>query len=349
MPKVSIIIPVYNRARSILFCLESIDTLHYRDFEAIVVDDGSSDGSSQICKGFCDTHPLFHYVYQENSGVSKARNHGISIAKGEWITFIDSDDAICPDHLNVVEIEKNNIDWIIESFQLIGTVKERIQIHALPKEAFKTTVVTNEPIEYFFKYLPKTGTPMFSTWGKFFKLSTCIQHNVLFNEKISFGEDQLFVSTYAQYVKKLVHYPNVKTYLQLDWGDTHLSGKLRTPEEYMEVLDSNYKAFMALGNSTNQACISFTEHFILTRSIRLVILQYTRRKNRHLYNKKKLNNFIENRIYPYYKNFKCTVNNITFPYMCIYKLIFYHHIKLAILFSQLYNLYNSIKFRFRIK
>lgn len=346
MPKVSIIIPVYNRVHSILFCLESIDALEFRDFETIVVDDGSTDGSSEVCKAFCGTHPLFHYVYQKNGGVSKARNHGISIAKGEWITFIDSDDAICPDHLNVVEIEKkNNVDWIIESFQLIGVVKERIKIHPLPKETFKTKVETNEPIEYFFKYMPQTRTPIFSTWGKFFKLSTCIQHNVLFNENISFGEDQLFVSTYVQYVKKLVHYPNVKSYLQLDWGDTHLSGKLRTPEEYMEVIESNYNAFIKLGGKTNKECIIFAENFIVTRSIRLIILLYTRKKNIHLYNTKKLRYFIKEKIYPYYRNLKYPINNTTFPYRCIYKLIFYRQIRLAILFGQLYNLYKSIIFK----
>lgn len=189
---------------------------------------------------------------------------------------------------------------------------------------------------------------MFSTWGKFFKLSICKEHKILFNERFSFGEDQYFVSTYARYVKKMVHYPDVRTYLLLDWGDIHLSGKLHTPEDYMDVLESNYKAFITLGGNDNQACAAFAEQFMLTRSIRLIILLYTRRKNSHLYPTKELYNFIQERIYPYYINFKHPITNIAFPYMCTYQLIKHNHIKFAIYFCQLYNLHKSIIFKIKI-
>lgn len=68
MPEVSIIVPVYNRASSICFCLESLNAMHYRDFEVIVVDDGSSDDTPRICQEFCNSHSQFRYIQQNNGG-----------------------------------------------------------------------------------------------------------------------------------------------------------------------------------------------------------------------------------------------------------------------------------------
>lgn len=347
MPKVSIIVPVFNRERSILFCLESINALHFRNFEVIVIDDGSSDRTPQICKEFCNTHNQFYYIYQDNGGVSKARNHGISLAKGEWITFIDSDDAICPDHLDVIDLEKDNdIDWIIESFQLIGTVKGNIQIQPILKEYFNTRIESNEPIKYYITSITLPQNVMFSTCAKFFKHSICNQNNIRFNESISLEEDILFITTYVKHIKKLVHYPKVTTYLLQDWGDIHLSGKRHTPEDYMKVINSNYNAFLIIKDNTKECTIAI-ENYVLTRTMHFIIFQYTRRNNIHNFGRHNLNKFINKEIYPYYNNFKYSVSSVTFHYRFAYNLIRHRYIKTAIYFCQLYNLYNSIILRLK--
>ena len=100
--KVTIVIPIHNLEVFLRRCLESIRRQTYPYFEVLLVDDGSIDGSKEICKSFVEEDDRFKYFYQKNSGVSKARNIGIKKANGKYITFIDGDDFISPNHLQVM-------------------------------------------------------------------------------------------------------------------------------------------------------------------------------------------------------------------------------------------------------
>ncbi len=99
---ISVIVPVYNGEEWLGEALESLRGQTYGDFEAIIVDDGSSDNSAAIAKTFCAADPRFRLISQSNAGVSAARNHGIDLAKGEWIAFMDADDIMPPDALEVM-------------------------------------------------------------------------------------------------------------------------------------------------------------------------------------------------------------------------------------------------------
>lgn len=90
LPLVSIIIPAYNVADYLADCLESVFKQTYNPFEVIVIDDGSTDHTATICQNF----PKVRYVYQKNQGPNAARNHGISLAKGTYLSFLDADDTI---------------------------------------------------------------------------------------------------------------------------------------------------------------------------------------------------------------------------------------------------------------
>lgn len=100
-PVVSIIIPTYNCEKFIIECLESVRLQSYKDYEVIIVNDGSTDNSDKIICDFISDNKLnnFHLVTQSNKGVSSARNTGIAHAQGEWVSFVDSDDWIKPDFL----------------------------------------------------------------------------------------------------------------------------------------------------------------------------------------------------------------------------------------------------------
>ena len=93
---ISIIVPVYNVESYLTYCLESIARQTYRDFEAILVDDGSTDSSGAICDAYRERDPRFKPIHQQNQGVSEARNAGLSMASGEYIAFVDGDDYIHP-------------------------------------------------------------------------------------------------------------------------------------------------------------------------------------------------------------------------------------------------------------
>lgn len=96
-PRLSVIVPVYDNEDRLGACLESIRSQSYRDFEAIVVDDGSTDRSAELASEFCAKDDRFSFVSQENGGVSAARNTGLERARGSYVTFVDADDLVCED------------------------------------------------------------------------------------------------------------------------------------------------------------------------------------------------------------------------------------------------------------
>lgn len=99
---ISIIVPVYNVVKYVRRCLDSISKQTFKDYECIVIDDGSTDGSGQICDEFAAADPRFHVIHQSNKGISAARNIGLDNAKGNFIAFVDSDDYLhpkCYEHL----------------------------------------------------------------------------------------------------------------------------------------------------------------------------------------------------------------------------------------------------------
>lgn len=102
MSEVSIIIPVYNTEQYLRDCLSSVLAQTFADFEAIVVNDGSTDGSAAIIRDFAKRDNRFTIVEQQNKGLSEARNAGLKVARGQWITFVDSDDMVAPDFLQVL-------------------------------------------------------------------------------------------------------------------------------------------------------------------------------------------------------------------------------------------------------
>ena len=99
IPKVSIIIPIYNVEKYLKCCLDSILVQTFQDWEAIFVDDGSKDSSGIICDEYAAKDARVRVIHKENGGLSSARNAGLAIASGDWIMHLDGDDWIEPDML----------------------------------------------------------------------------------------------------------------------------------------------------------------------------------------------------------------------------------------------------------
>ena len=98
-PLVSVIVPVYNVEKYLKNCLDSLKAQTYSNLEFILIDDGSQDASSKIADQYAREDSRFTVIHQANSGLSQARNHGIELAKGEYLTFVDSDDTVTPDYV----------------------------------------------------------------------------------------------------------------------------------------------------------------------------------------------------------------------------------------------------------
>ena len=99
---ISVIMPIYNGGGWLRGALKSLQDQTFKDFEVIMVNDGSTDGSEDVCMSFSNSDPRFRLINQQNAGVSAARNRGIDVAKGEWIAFMDADDVMPPDALEVL-------------------------------------------------------------------------------------------------------------------------------------------------------------------------------------------------------------------------------------------------------
>ena len=114
-PEVSVIIPVYNNEAYIGETLNSLKAQTFADFEALCIDDGSSDHSAEIIQNHEAADPRFHYIYQENAGAGPARNHGLRKARGKYISFLDGDDLYDPNFLKrmVEALERTQADVCI--------------------------------------------------------------------------------------------------------------------------------------------------------------------------------------------------------------------------------------------
>ena len=111
---ISVIVPVYNVEKYLEECLDSIQCQTYKNIEVLLVNDGSTDNSEEICERFCRQDSRFHLINQENKGLSGARNRGMSESKGEFITFVDSDDVIKEDMLEQLmeQVTSEEIDIV---------------------------------------------------------------------------------------------------------------------------------------------------------------------------------------------------------------------------------------------
>lgn len=121
-PAITVIVPVYNQEHLLKRCVNSILNQDYTDFELILINDGSTDSSSQICDKYASKDSRIRVIHQPNSGVSLARQKGLDCASGEWILFIDSDDYVEPCAFTKISSYLNKSDIIISIFTYL-TIK----------------------------------------------------------------------------------------------------------------------------------------------------------------------------------------------------------------------------------
>lgn len=195
--KISIIVPTYNCEDTLEKCLFSIQDQSYRDFEVIIVDDGSTDNTKFLCKFFTDHDKRFIYFYKQNDGVSVARNFGIKLCTGKYITFVDSDDYIARDHLKnlILPFLNMKVDLTISALKY-ETVKGK---ELLTTKAVSQSFSGSEALLNTFRVKGIEGIVA----NKLFKRKLIEAHGIFFDEEINKYEDHLFCCHYLTFCKEV--------------------------------------------------------------------------------------------------------------------------------------------------
>lgn len=176
-PLISIIVPVYNSEKTIGRCISSILNQTYKNFELILIDDGSVDESLQICNDYKNNDNRLVVISQQNCGVSKARNQGLQVSKGEILSFIDSDDYIKEDFYQYLVMK-----FLSSGADVIALSKYTIRKHS----NFLNKTISSEKAK---KKLLLLEMPT-SVWAYLYKAN--VVKKFYFSEEIHFFEDLLF-------------------------------------------------------------------------------------------------------------------------------------------------------------
>ena len=188
--KISIVIPVYNAEKYLDACLSSILEQDMHSYEVILVDDGSTDSSPLICDRYSGTDSRFRTIHKPNGGVSSARNAGISLAQGEYLMFVDSDDALAPDALSLMSsLTKEYPDIVVGGFNIYQGEIPYGTIIPFESEFFPAAGIT----EFFEATMHRLGELFRGPWAKLYRSSLVRKHSLHFDENLSYAEDKLFV------------------------------------------------------------------------------------------------------------------------------------------------------------
>lgn len=197
---ISIIIPAYNAAAVLQRCLQSVQQQTYKNFEAIVVNDGSKDGTAEIVDRLSSADPRFKAIHQHNQGVSAARNKGLDKASGDFVTFIDADDYVKPDYLQKLHgalIEKNADMAAGGYYELSPYAKKPVPLHDLQK-FFPQSIISRDNFQSVL-FSGVTGV----LWGKMFRRDVIEKFRLRLNPEISYSEDLVFVLQYTNEIDNI--------------------------------------------------------------------------------------------------------------------------------------------------
>lgn len=194
-PTVSIIVPVFNAKSCLRRCVDSILGQEYKDFELILVDDGSQDGSGAICDEYAALDGRVRVLHKDNSGVSASRNAGIALAKGTFLQFADSDDWITPDATRLMA--RTALDYgcdlvITDFYRVVGErVSHKGDIDTdgvMTREEFAAHMM-EDPADFYYGVL----------WNKLYRRELVINHGLSMDTRISWCEDFMFNLEYIRY------------------------------------------------------------------------------------------------------------------------------------------------------
>ncbi len=201
MPLVSIIIPVYNTEKFLVSCIDSVLAQSVRDFELLLVNDGSTDSSLAICQEYASKDSRVRVFDKPNGGVSSARNMGLEMAQGEWVMFVDSDDTITSNTLELCLAHGDDSDIVRFSFKYM--VKTGVELRP---------VLQASSVDEFLRLqiLCRTG---YTVCGGLYRRSLFVDNAIYFDPNIIYGEDWLVAMRLTLNSRRVVALPDAYCYI----------------------------------------------------------------------------------------------------------------------------------------
>lgn len=214
-PKISVIVPVYNTERYLRRCVESILAQTYTDFELLLIDDGSTDGSAAICDEYAALDPRVRVFHKPNGGVSSARNLGLDHACGQWITFCDADDYVYAEWLQNYDIESVSDEDLINQ----GAKSNAYIFRDTNPVSELSFSFDGSPSEFIEK---STQNGLFGyLWIKCFRKDIIKERQIRFDTGVKFQEDELFITEYLKYIDNVKSVREIGYYYETSGWDKY--------------------------------------------------------------------------------------------------------------------------------
>lgn len=245
---ISIIIPIYNAATYLRECLESIKRQTYSHFECILINDGSTDQSETIIKSFAYDDCRFRLIRQNNMGVSAARNTGIINSKGNYITFIDADDWIDEQYLELLLrcIKSNSAD-----ISMCGSIFEYPNSTLKKSFSCDASYTVKEALISLFNDAEIRP----AVWGKLYKKSILTDNDIMMDQLISYSEDTLFVTEVLLVCKKISAIESAMYHYRMyNIGSAQNAEKV--VKVYLDKWDSRWNAYEKIEDIIKQSIYS---------------------------------------------------------------------------------------------
>lgn len=258
-PQFSVIIPAYNAEKTIARCLDSLlNQMKGYSAEIIVVDDGSADQTATIVQDYQSHYPEVHFNHQRNSGVSSARNTGLELAKGDYVSFVDADDYVLDDYFQILQ-SAGDADLAVFPFIIVESNMDKVPCEAWLQNVYGDTKKKINGILF-----SRTSAP----WNKRFKRGIIAEHYVRFEPELYLGEDFLFTLSYMMHCESV--YCGDRFLYCVDESNVNSLTRKAKKDFYAQSLLMYQKAFQTIESSAwskeDKAALMQTTDYIFCRT-----------------------------------------------------------------------------------
>ncbi|MDI6452378.1 glycosyltransferase family 2 protein [Peloplasma aerotolerans] len=289
MDLISFIIPIYNAGKFLSACIESILHQTYENIELILIDDGSTDNSLQICQDYADRDSRIRVITKSNSGVSSSRNIGIKASHGKYISFVDSDDILDIQFSKVMqqEITQFKADCVFSNYYYLYNnraivKKPRIESGVYSFDDISGIIIDDRKL---------SGILFGSVWAALYKKDIIDKYRILFHEELRVNEDGLFNIEYCSYANliRVCSHLNLYYYRQVNTSTSKKFSNEIATKSATETIKKKYQTSRTFSNLNEQLSARYVSE-ILWHILKLCgktnIMKYKNIKNEliHLLN-----------------------------------------------------------------